>query len=233
MAHIGAIKALEEKGFNPTLISGTSAGAVVGALYAGGYKSEVMLDFFQEMQLFSLRTYALGKPGWFDTEKFAGHFRKYFPDNSFEALQKSLHVTAVNLLDGTLHIFKKGPLIPALLASAAFPGLFAPVRIGEGYFVDGGVLDNFPIEPVQTAGHIIGSYVNPFETVSPEGFGNSLQVLERVFKIVTSHEARSKFDQCHVLLQPEGLKQYETFRQKDLSDIYILGYEHARSILSK
>jgi NTE family protein len=233
LAHIGVIKALEEAGVEPTHVSGTSAGAVVAALYARGYSSQEMLGVFEGIQLFSLQNYARGKPGWVDTEKFTAHFLEFFPENSFEALQKPLFVTAVDLLDGTLKIFREGPLVPALLASAAFPGLFAPVQIGSGYFVDGGVLNNFPIEPVLGAQRIIGSYVNPFETLSPEGFNNSLQVLERVFRIVTTHDARSKFDKCHIMLQPEGLEEFETFRQKDLQAIVRLGYEHTRRMLKK
>lgn len=233
LAHIGVIQALEEAGVEPTLVSGTSAGAVVGALYARGHSSAEMLDFFRDIQLFSLQKYARGKPGWVDPQKFTEHFLAFFEENSFEDLKKPLYVTAVNLLDGTLRIFNEGPLVPALLASAAFPGLFAPVRIGEGYYVDGGVLNNFPIEPVAGAERIIGSYVNPFETVSPDGFHNSLQVLERVFRIITTHDARSKFGKCHLMLQPEGLEGFDTFRQKDLQDIVSLGYRHARRMLNK
>lgn len=233
LAHIGVIKALEEFGIEPALVSGTSAGAVVGALYAQGHGSGKMLDFFRDIQLFSLQHYARGKPGWVDPQKFTEHFLEFFPGNSFEALKKPLYVTAVNLLDGTLQIFQEGPLVPALLASAAFPGLFAPVRIGSGYYVDGGVLNNFPIEPVEEADRIIGSYVNRFETVSPDGFSNSLQVLERVFRIITTHDARSKFGKCHVMMQPDGLEQFETFRQKDLQAIVGLGYEHACRMLKK
>jgi len=231
LAHIGVIQALEEAGIEPGLVSGTSAGAVVGALYAQGHSSQEMLGFFREIQLFSLQHYARGKPGWVDPQKFTAHFLKFFPENSFEALKKPLYVTAVDLLEGTLQIFREGPLVPALLASAAFPGLFAPVRIGSGYYVDGGVLNNFPVEPVEASEHIIGSYVNRFETLSPDGFQNSLQVLERVFRIVTTHDARAKFGKCHLMLQPEGLEEFETFRQKDLEAIVGLGYEHTRQML--
>jgi NTE family protein len=67
VAHIGAIKALEEKGIFPTYIAGTSAGAVVGALYAYGYKWEDMLTFFKGIQIFDIKKYAINKPGFLDT----------------------------------------------------------------------------------------------------------------------------------------------------------------------
>ena len=69
VAHIGAIKALEEHDIYPTHIAGTSAGAVVGALYAGGRNWEEMLDFFKTVELFTLKKYARNKPGFVDTAR--------------------------------------------------------------------------------------------------------------------------------------------------------------------
>ena len=84
MAHIGAIKALEEHGVKPNYIAGTSAGAIVGALYAGGYGWETIFDFFKSIDLFSINKYALNKPGFVDTEKFYDRFTPFFPQDDFD-----------------------------------------------------------------------------------------------------------------------------------------------------
>ena len=231
LAHVGVIQALEEFDLVPDIISGTSAGAIVGALYAKGYSTEIILKFFEEIQLFSIQSYARGKPGWVDSEKFITYFLEYFPDNNFQSLQKKLFVTAVNLLDGKLEILQNGPLIQAIMASAAFPGIIAPVQIGSGYFVDGGVLNNFPIEPVMHAERIIGSSVNAFEQLDSDGFETSFQVLERVFKIMTSHESRIKFPKCHLMLEVPGLESYQTFKQKDLRKLVDMGYQYACEVI--
>ncbi|WP_273565712.1 patatin-like phospholipase family protein [Maribacter halichondriae] len=166
IAHIGAIKALEEHGIYPSHIAGTSAGAVVGALYAGGCSWEEMLDFFKTTQIFSLNKYARNKPGLVDTDKFYDQFKSYLPKDSFETLQKPLYITATNLLDGTLKVFHRGELIRPVLASAAVPGIFAPVKIKNGYYVDGGALNNFPVDLIQMyCDRIVGVYVNPFEKI--------------------------------------------------------------------
>ncbi|UCD61578.1 MAG: patatin-like phospholipase family protein, partial [Flavobacteriaceae bacterium] len=68
IAHIGVLKALNEFGFQITHIAGTSAGAVIGALYAGGLNWKQILEFIKEVNIFSLNNYALGKPGFVDTE---------------------------------------------------------------------------------------------------------------------------------------------------------------------
>src|SRR6056297_1530301 len=83
VAHIGAIKALGEFGIRPSHIAGTSAGAIVGALYAGGCNWEEILDFFKTTQIFSIKKYARSKPGFVDTEKFYDHLKSYLPEDNF------------------------------------------------------------------------------------------------------------------------------------------------------
>ena len=137
IAHIGVLKAMEEAGLAPDMIAGTSAGAVVGALYSYGVSTEHMLKFFKGLQLLSFGNYAFGKPGWVDPDNFYEAFRELLPEDDFGSLRIPLQVTATDILTGKLEIFSQGPLIRPLLASAAFPGFFAPVEIGKGYYVDG------------------------------------------------------------------------------------------------
>ena len=130
-AHIGAIKALEEHNLYPTHIAGTSAGAIVGALYAYGYKWEDILKFFKSVQILDIKKYALNKPGFIDAEKFYPEFKNYIINDDFSFLKKDLSITATNILNGNLEIFDKGELIRPILASAAMPGIFAPVKIND------------------------------------------------------------------------------------------------------
>ena len=102
VAHIGVIKALEEHGIYATHISGTSAGAIVGALYAGGVKWEDILEFFKVIPIFHANRFARKKPGFLDTEKFYDEFKKFFPQDSFESLPKELFITATDIIKGEL-----------------------------------------------------------------------------------------------------------------------------------
>ncbi|WKX76889.1 patatin-like phospholipase family protein [Zobellia laminariae] len=120
VAHIGAIKALEEHGIFPTHIAGTSAGAVVGALYASGASWAEILHFFKTIPLFRTQNYARSKPYFFDTEKYYENFKKFFPVDDFSALKKPLYVTATDIIRGTLKVFHKGQVIRPVLASATF-----------------------------------------------------------------------------------------------------------------
>ena len=88
-AHIGAIKALEEHNLYPNHIAGTSAGAIVGALYAYGYKWKDILTFFKGIQILDIKKYALNKPGFIDAEKFYPEFKKYIKNDDFSFLEKT------------------------------------------------------------------------------------------------------------------------------------------------
>ena len=72
----------------PQIISGTSAGSLVGALYAGGYDIEEIKRFFKKTSLFKINRFTRKKAGFLDSEKFYDDLIRYFPDNSFESLQK-------------------------------------------------------------------------------------------------------------------------------------------------
>lgn len=232
IAHIGVLKALEEAGIIPDMIAGTSAGAVVGALYSREISTGDMLEFFKGLQLLSFGNYAFGKPGWVDPENFYDSFRELIPEDDFSTLRIPLQVTATNILTGELEVFSQGPLIRPLLASAAFPGVFAPVEIGQGYYVDGGVLNNFPVELVrERADYVIGVYVNPFETLVKSDIHHSLAVLERVIKLKTASDSINKFEDCDLLVYPQELSRYSTFMEKKLNEIFELGYEEARKQL--
>jgi len=234
MAHIGAIKALEEHGVRISHISGTSAGAIIGALYAHGYNYEEMISFFKRIQIFDIKKFAINKPGFLDSEKYYDLFNEYFPVDNFSCLKKSLTVTATDILDGKLTTFRKGELIKPLIASAAYPGVFSPIKIDNSYYVDGGTLDNFPVDFL--ADHcekIVGVYVNPFKKVKFSELKHFHNILERAFKLKSIKEDILKFDKCDLVIYPEALSNYGTFDKRYLDDIFKIGYQCATEILEK
>lgn len=234
VAHIGAIKALEEQGVYPTHIAGSSAGAIVGALYAYGYKWEDMLAFFKGIQLFDITKYAINKPGFLDAEKFYSYFKTYLKNDNFSSLNKKLIITAVDILTGQLKTFNTGQLIKPILASAAFPGVFAPVKIEDSYYVDGGSLNNFPVELLkEKCDLIIGIYVNGFDTIPFKDLKHMHHVIDRAFKLKTVKEDLEKFESCDLVIYPDGLSKYGVFDKKYLEEIFNLGYHATKAALTK
>jgi NTE family protein len=233
-AHIGVLKALEEHGIFPTLISGTSAGAIVGALYAGGIPWPEILHFFKTIPIFQRNRFTLHKPGFIDTEKFYENFLKYLPEDNFSSLKKQLYITATDVEAGTLKIFNKGQLIKPILASASFPGVFTPIEIDGSFYIDGGILNNFPVEPLKKeCDKIIGVYVNPLKKINFKNIKHSYTILDRAYKIKAASESLLKFPDCDLIIYPESLAQYGTFAMKNIDAIFDLGYEATKEAIKE
>ncbi len=231
-AHIGVIKALEEHGLYPTHIAGTSAGAIVGALYAHGYTCDEMMLFFKNVQILDFKKYALNKPGFIDSEKYYAIFNQYFPVDDFSSLNKKMVITATDILEGKLKTFSEGELINPIIASATFPGVFAPIKIDGSYYIDGGVLNNFPVEFVKDSCEtVIGVHVNPIRKVKIKELKHFHNILERAFKLKSTKDDLSKFKDCDLTIYPEELSKYGTFDKKYLNEIYEIGYNSAKKKL--
>ncbi|MDH3744771.1 MAG: patatin-like phospholipase family protein [Acidobacteriota bacterium] len=225
IAHIGVLEALEEHGIEPTCISGNSSGAIVGALYAAGYSPEKMLRFFETHSPFRLSKVALRKPGIIDTEKAVADFLEYFPDDSFEALDKQLFVTATDIVNGRLEIFTSGPLVRAILASSSVPMVFAPTELSKRWLVDGGIINNFPVEPLKAlCDSILGVYASPLRTLDRSDLKSGLAVSHRALELGMHFASRRKFHDCDILLCPEGLREFGVFDTKRLPEIRRIGY---------
>ena len=233
VAHAGAIKALEEFEIVPNVISGTSAGALVGALYAASYSPEDILDFFKKVKIFEFNRYARNKPGWLDTDTFRSFLLSYFPEDSFKQLQKKLFVTTTDLLKGEIKVFKSGTLIKPLLASASFPGVFSPVAIEKGFYADGGILDNFPIDPVQDCSYIYGIYVSPISIMKTSEFKHSYDVINRAFHLHMNAASEAKFSVCNIVVYPEELSKYSLFNAKYADELFEIGYKRTQEALQK
>ncbi len=231
-AHIGTLKAITELGIKIDQITGTSAGAIVGALYAGGYSWEVILAFFTKTSIFNLSRFALRKPGFIDSRKFENDLKLYFPDDAFNALDIPLTITATEIESGNLKIFNSGELICPVLASSAFPGVFTPIEIDGTYYFDGGVIDDFPVEFLdKDCDFIIGSYANPLSEMTVDSLKYSYQVLNRAYEINLHHHVHNKFNSCDVFICPQELSAYGTFSMRSAKKIFEIGYTEAKKQL--
>ena len=228
IAHIGFIEVLLENNIVPNNVSGTSAGAMVAALYAAGYSPEEMLSFFKETPILKFSLFARGKPGLMDSEKYKAYFKKHFPDNTFESLKYPLTITATNLLEGKLEFFNTGELIRPIVASSALPPIFSPLQINGKPYCDGGVMNNFPIEPlVGKCSKIIGSYINPADKISKKDIKTSLKLLNRVHHLGLVANNTAKYEQCDYVFLPTNMKNIGFLDSKGILKAYRAGYQYA------
>lgn len=228
MAHIGVIKAMRELGIKADRISGTSMGALVGALYAADFSTDQMIAIFESISIFSFRNYTYGKPGLIHTLKFERHFHDYFTENSFESLQRELVVNSTNIITGKHRTFRKGNLFLPLLSSIAYPGIMTPVEIQAELYVDGGITNNFPIEPIRyECDFIIGSYVNPLKQIQAKQLSNSFAVLERVVQTMMYTMEEPSFVWSDVFIMPSSLSVFPLFSLKHINEAVDIGYQGA------
>lgn len=226
LVHAGILKALSEAGLAPDCISGNSSGALIGALYAAGYDWEETLRFFDDTNPFRFSRFALRKAGFLDSDKIVEDLRRWFPE-TFEELGRRLFVVATDLIAGELVTFSTGLLLGPLLASASMPFVFTPTQHDGRLFVDGGVLNNFPIEPlIGKCDVILGVYASPLHDASG-AFGSSFAVTQRAFAVGMYHASRRKFDQAALVLCPPDLARYGTFDIKRHREIAEIGYQAA------
>jgi len=234
LAHAGVLRALAEEGIAPECIAGTSSGALIGALYAAGYGYSEMLGFFEVANPFRLSRVALRKPGWIDSVKIGGDFATWFPENSFEALGKRLFVAATELASGRLEIFATGELILPLVASCSIPFVFTPVAIDGRTYVDGGVLDNFPIEPLLGLCEVIlGVYASPLSECRVETLRSTRAILQRTFEVASYHASKRKFHEADLMLSPPELADFATFDTRRHAEIAEVGYRATRQRMAE
>lgn len=228
VAHLGLLQVLEEIGVAPIAISGTSAGALVGAFRAAGHSVSTILEFFKTTPIFKMSHFSRSKPGFIDSDKFYPILKEFFPEDDFAALKTKLYVTATDMVRGKQRTFSQGQLIRPILASAAFPVVFTPVNIEGDLYTDGGALNNFPVEPLTGECElIVGSNVHPFKELQPADIRNTLSVMERLFHMSIHYHSVQKYHLCNVVIVPEGLGAYSTFDRAHFTEMYELGYKAA------
>ncbi|MGZ3754352.1 MAG: patatin-like phospholipase family protein [Mucilaginibacter sp.] len=224
VAHLGVIQALTDAGITFSHISGTSAGAIGASFFAEGYKPKEILQMIKDAKLLKLLRPSLGSTGLLSILNVRGLITKYIPHNTFDKLKTKVTIAAVDLGEGKLVYFTEGELDIAVLASCCLPGIFKPIMINNHMYVDGGILNNFPVEPlIGNCDLIIGSTCNHLPVVTEiKSFGN---LVDRAAMIAINSTLNNHKILCDVVIEPHGLGGYGIFDTDAADEIYSIGYE--------
>ncbi len=170
-AHLELIKKLNSIKIFPDVITGSSAGAIIGALYADGGAAKVK-HFFDEMtkrKIFHRSTVLVYAPGR-DYNKIEHLLRELLDAKKFSDLKIPFACAGTDLVTGESVIMREGELIDSVMASCAVPGIFKPRVVGGRFVADGGVVSALPVEAAKKLGaqYIIGSFLDSFDDISFE-----------------------------------------------------------------
>lgn len=229
IAHIGVLAALEEAGIVPEVVSGTSAGSIVGALYAAGKSPQEILDVFRKGSL--IKTFNFGIPitGLTKLTYLKDQLAKHIEDDSFECLEKTLFIAITNLNKGEEEIIADGPLFDVVVASSSIPLVFKPVEINGQMYVDGGLMRNMPVEPVkENADFVIGVNVMPHVHVGNKSVNNMVEIAMRSFDLVIWNNSQFDMSVCDVLIEPRELTDYHPLAFNKEDELFEIGYNAAR-----
>lgn len=152
IAHLGVLKVLDETGLRPDFITGTSAGSIVGALYAGGYTWETISEVTHAHDWTDMVTPVFPRMGLVRGDRLEKRLTDLLGDRAIEELDVPFKAITVDLESGELFIMDRGPVARAVLASCSIPGIFEPLEHEGRLLVDGGVLNNLPTDVCREMG---------------------------------------------------------------------------------
>ena len=175
---------------------------------------------------------AINWTGLLKIEKSEELFKEFLNARTFEELSIPLTVVATNVKKGKSKFFYSGELIPPVLASSCLPVIFNPVEINKKLYIDGGILNNLPVEPL--IGHcdkIIGVHTNPLDSKSKPT--SMKAVFERTMMMTINYNVYARKSKCDIFLEPKALCQYNVFDFKKAQEIFDIGYHHTIKYFSK
>lgn len=225
-AHIGVFKLLEECGLMPDVIVGTSAGALMGALFADGYSADEITDLFTGREFSEFAQFQIPKSGLFDSTRFRYFLKRHLRTKNIEDLKIPLIVMATDLDHGESHEFKSGPIVEAVTASCSIPIIFSPVMIDGTHYVDGGLFHNFPVSIIRgMCERVVGVNVSP---LVPQKYKQTIfHIAERSYHYMFRANTLEDREMCDVLIEAEEFDMYKTFDLENVSQIVRIGYDAA------
>lgn len=231
IAHLGVLKALNEAGVFPGIVSGTSSGAIIGALYCAGYSPDESLKIIQDTKALAVFRPSFSWKGLLKIDKLADVLNNYLPE-TFEELKLPLTVVATEINDGETVYFSSGQLTRTIIASSCIPVAFKPVEIDGKNYVDGGILNNLPAEALKDrVTTLIGVSCNPYGYV--EKLNNAKHLMERSALLAINGNTMRSRVMCDVFIEPPGLVKFSGFNLSQAKQIFAEGYNFAAENMSK
>ncbi len=203
-AHLGVLRVLEQNHIPISHIAGTSVGSVFGAAYASGAPLARILATSRTIRFRDIARWSVSRLGLASNHRLADLIERVFDSTQFEDMKIPLAVVATDLATGDPVVFRQGPLVEAIRASCAFPGLFEPIQIGTRCLADGGLVA--PV-PTQAARQLGGSIVVGVSVGVQDGHRgapkNMFQVVARAVSAAQKHQLDTWERHADLVIRPD------------------------------
>jgi NTE family protein len=232
-AHVGVIKTLEAQGINIDIVTGTSAGSIVGALYAGGTNAFDLQKIALAMDESVATDWTiLPNRGVFKGESLQNYINQALSNRNIEKLNKVFGVVATDLQSGEMAVFRQGNTGMAVRASSSVPGLFQPMNIAGREYVDGGLTSPVPVRAAKLLGADIVIAVDISKPPESGKTGNGLDLLLQTFAIMGKSINYFELNEAQVVIRPNiGDMSPTDFKAKHLA--ILEGERAAQNALEK
>ncbi len=204
-AHIGVIKMLEANGFAPAVVAGTSAGSVVGALYASGMNAFELQEKAVALDEAKIRDLQISSGGLLVGQKLEDYVNEQVRRQPMERLAKPFVAVATRLEDGERTVFARGNTGQAVRASSSVPGVFQPVTIGRYHYVDGGVVSPVPVDAARGLGADIVIAVDISSKARGQTPSGMLGTLSQSIAIMGQRLGQAELARADVIVRPQVL----------------------------
>ena len=201
-AHIGVIKALEAQGIVPDIVVGTSAGSVVGALYASGLSGFALQKVAMEMEESQFSDWSLPDRGVLKGEALQNFVNRALGNRPMEKLPRTFAAVATQLKSGDTTVFRTGNAGMAVRASSAVPGVFQPVNIHGQDYVDGGLVSPVPIRATRNLGANFVIAVDISSKPRDARVSSTLDVLLQTFTIMGNTIGKYEATEADIVIRP-------------------------------
>jgi len=205
-AHIGVIKVLEAAGLAPEVVTGTSAGGVVGSLYAAGYNGFALQQKAMDLDQNALADLTLSGTGFIKGERLAAYVNKEVGNRPIEKLPRTFAAVATDLDSGTVKVFKSGNTGQAVRASASIPNVFQPVVIGKRRYVDGGLVAPVPVAAARELGADFVIAVDISAKPAAGAATGFFSMLNQSLSIMNVAALAQELKQADVVIRPQVLQ---------------------------
>ncbi len=222
-AHIGILKAFEEKGIKIDCISGTSIGAFIAGLYAFGISPPEIEKRVADVSWLDISGFTIPKYGLLSNEKLGEMLKAELGDAAVENAAISLALVATDIGKGEKVVARRGNLAQYVMASTCIPGIFSPVTIDGRMLVDGGLLENVPVSPLKSMGADITVGVDLNANRSYKDPEDIIDVLVNAIDITIDNATRLQVDGADFLIAPD-VNAYNRNDADAVSDLIEVGY---------